>query len=159
MALNSAGLATAIQNVFESYPDSAADAASGLADAYYNYASAGQFGTSTIQLTPGHKSALESTLLSAIQDPESASASGFASAWSSGVATFWTAVPVAGAQSGVTNGCPGAAALSISLTSVFSNTENSASDAANQLATALHGATTTVTATVAPPPGTIAPIT
>lgn len=157
MPLVSATLGSAIKSVFEGYP-SPSGCADGLANAYYSYASAGMFGASTPTIPPANKSAMASTLQSAISDPSNGSASSFASAWASAVTTFWIGVPVTGAQTGATVGCPGAASLSGSLTSIFGNTSNTFQSVADDLANALHTATLTTTAAVVPPPGTVLPI-
>jgi hypothetical protein len=157
--LSQSGLASALQAVFEALPADAATAAADLAQAYYDYATQGLFGASTPTLTTGHRDAMAGTLAAAIAVPASGLPATFAGAWSAAVATFWTAVPVAGAQTGATNGCPGAAALTASLTTVFANLANTAATCAAAMAAALHTATATTTATVAPPPATVLPIT
>lgn len=169
MALNQSSLASALQAIFDGSADtspvdgnpdgtpaSASDAGNRLAKAYADYAAAATFGASTPTLT-GKEAALAATLTPSLALPGTAAT--HAAAWSSGVAAFWTAVPVVGAQVGATVGCPGAAALTAALTTLFGNTANTAATAASGLAAALHTATLTVTAAVAPPPGTILPIT
>jgi hypothetical protein len=155
MPLNQGALRAALENVFNSDPASPAAAANALAQAYDDYASAGVFGSSIPTLT-GKKAALASTLAGGLVVPGSAAA--LAGAWASGIAAYWTAVPVAGAQAGTTVGCPGAASLSGTLTTTFSNIGNTETSCATSLAGALHAATQTVTATVSPPPGTVVPI-
>ena len=155
MPLVQSTLKSALQSVFESQPGSASQAASQLAQAYATYAQAGIFGASTIPSLDALQAGLESQLTSGFS---SMSAAGVAAAFASGLGTGWIGVPVAGAQAGATVACPGAAAIVAGLTALFISMPESASDAADQLATILHGATQTVTAAVVPPPGTILPI-
>jgi hypothetical protein len=129
-----------------------------MASAYFTYAGAAIFGGSAPTIAPALRAAMGATLLGAIATPAGGSPAALAAAWSSAVATFWTAVPVTGGQTGATVGCPGAPGLVASLTGVYSNTGNTAAGCAQQTATALDAATKTVTAAVAPPPGTILPI-
>lgn len=158
MTLDPSALASALEATFASLPETASDAADALAGNYYDYASAATFGASTPTLAPALRTAFAATLLGAIAVPSSGTPATFAAAWASAVATIWIGVPVAGAQSGATVGCPGAAALTASLTTVFANLANTAATCAQALAAALHTATLTVTAAVAPPPGTVLPI-
>lgn len=158
MTLDPSTLSSALAELLAGLPETAADAADGMAAAYFDYASAGMFGPSTPVLTSAHKDALAATLLSAIAVPAAGLPATIAGAWSAGVAAFWLAVPVAGPMAGATVGCPGAASLVASLTVVFANLANTAESCALSLATALHAATLTVTANVAPPPGTVLPI-
>ena len=158
MTLDPGALADALEELFARLPETAADAAEGMAAAYFDYASAGMFGASVPQLTSTHRDALAATLLTAIAIPAAGLPATIAGAWSAGVTAFWPGVPVVGAQAGATVGCPGAAALAASLTAVFANLANTAESCALSLAAALHGATMTVTASVTPPPGTVLPI-
>lgn len=158
MTLNSSAFANALEATFASLPETAADAADALAQDYYDYASAAIFGSSTPTLAPALQAAFASTLLGAIAAPASGSPATFAAAWATAVAAFWVGVPVTGAQSGATVACPGASSLTVSLTIVFANLANTAATCAQALAAALHTATMTVTAAVAPPPGTVLPI-
>jgi hypothetical protein len=137
---------------------SAAAAADAMASAYDDYASGAMFGASTPQILPTAKDAMAATILAAIATPETGSPASISGAWASGVAAYWLGVPVVGAQSGATAGCPGAASLTASLSAVFANTANTAAICAQGMAAALHAATMTVTATVAPPAGTVLPI-
>lgn len=159
MALNQASLASAFKDTFASLPSSASNAASSLAANYYTFASAGMFGSSVPGLTTAKRDAMASTLLAAIATPTSGAAATFAAAWATALTTFWVGVPVTGAQAGATVGCPGAASLSPTLTTLFANTANTATSCGQGLAAALYTATMTVTAAVAPPPGTVLPIT
>jgi hypothetical protein len=171
MALNQSSLASALQAIFDGTadtspadghadgtPTSASDAGSKLAKAYTDYAAGGTFGGGTVSAGVGSKqSALATTLGGALTVPGVAAT--HAAAWAAGVTTFWLGVPVAGVPSGATIGCPGAAALTVALTAVFSNLANTPATAAASLAAALHTATATTTAAVAPPPGTTLTIT
>jgi hypothetical protein len=155
MPLVQSVLKSALQSVFESRPSSAADAASQLAQAYATYAQAGVFGSSTIPSLASLQAGLQSQLQSGFS---SQSAASVAAAFAAGLTAGWIGVPVVGGQAGATVTCPGAAAITAPLTAVFMSMPGSASDAADQIATILHVATQTVTAAVAPPPGTILPI-
>lgn len=154
MALDKPGLTSDLQAILESMPPTASDAAEAMANAYGTYAQTGQAGAGLPVVTPAHKSALKATLLAAISNPLIGLPATFAGAWGNGVDTFWTGMPIAGAVSGSTAGCPGKGALIGSLSGVFANPLNTAAICAAGMANALDTATKTVIATVAPPPGT-----
>jgi hypothetical protein len=158
MTLNVSSLSALLGDLFAGMPASASAAAEGMAQAYFDYASAGTFGASTPQIPGVNKSAMASTLLAAIATPATGSPATIAAAWATALSAFWIGVPVVGAQAGATVGCPGAAALTATLTIVFANLANTASSCAQSLAASLDTATKTVTASVAPPPGTVLPI-
>jgi hypothetical protein len=158
VALSQSSLGADLEALFGSTPGSAADAAQGMAQAYYDYAAAGQFGASTPSLTTAHRDAMAGVLLAAIATPVTGSPATLAGAYATAVAAFWLAVPVVGAQTGATVGCPGAPVLVAALTAVFVNLTNTAATCAAGMAAVLHTATLTVTAAVAPPPGTVLPI-
>lgn len=170
MALVKATLKSALQAIFDGtadtspidgnpdgMPSSANDAGARLAKAYTDYAGAGTFGASTV--TAGvltKESALASTLGGSLSVPGSAAT--HAAAWGSGLTAFWTGVPVVGAQAGATVPPTGSAALVSALTSVLGDTSKTAAEQAQAIADALDTCTKTVTAAVAPPPGTVLPI-
>lgn len=169
MALDPASLTDAIKAIYDGsadtspvdgnpdgMPTDAADAGSRLAKAYFDYASAGMFGASTIAFTGAEEPALAATLGSSLAVPGLPAT--HAAAWGAGLAAFWAAVPVVGVQAGATVPPAGAAALVAALTALFANLANTADTAAAGLAGALHTCTLTVTANVAPPPGTVLPI-
>lgn len=137
----------------------AAPGAKKMAEIYARYASQGAFGASLPQFTGAEKAVLASTLAvvfaSAAPNPAA-----FGTAWSTGLTTFWLAPPiiVAGAQAGVVTAIPGAAAVVAALSALVAVPSNTAAAAAAQLSSALHAATMTCIATVAPPPGTVLPI-
>lgn len=158
MPLDKSALASELENVFGAMLPTASDVADALASVYTNYAKEGRFGSSTPQIPPAKTTALAATLLAAIADPAAGSPATFAGAWASGLAAFWAAVPVVGAQSGAVGACPGAASMLATLSLLFANQNNSLEDGAKGLADALHIATLTVTAAVVPPPGTVLPI-
>lgn len=158
MTLDAAALADTLEDVFASLPETAADAAAALAAVYYDYASTATFGPSAPEIPTANRDALASALEAAISVPAAGSPATFAGAWAAAVTLFWIGVPVVGVPSGATVGCPGAASLAATLTTLFANLANTATSCAAGLATALHGATSTVTAAVAPPPGTVLPI-
>jgi hypothetical protein len=155
MALDAGALEDAILAFLNDTADDASAAADALAEIYATYAADGTFGASTVTIDGARESALAATLLGGLAPSPSAAA--FLTALSSGLGTFWTGAPVVGAQSGATNGCPGAASLPAALAPILA-VPNSREDAAGELAGALHTATATVTATVSPPPATVLPI-
>ncbi len=136
-------------------PTDADDAGARLAAAYTDYAGAAMFAASTVDVS-SKEAALATTLGGSLELPGLAAT--HAAAWGAGLAAFWLGAPVAGAQSGVTVPPTGGAALVAALTTLFANTANTADDAADGLANALDICTKTVTAAVAPPPGTVLPI-
>jgi hypothetical protein len=165
MALNATTLATALEKIFDGtadttptdgnpdgVPTSSNDAGAKIAKAYTNYAGAAMFAASTVNVS-SKESALATTLGAALVAPGAPATA--AAAFGAGLTTFWTGAPVAGAQSGVTVPPTGAAALVAALTTLFGNAANTAAAAASGLAAALDTCTKTVTAAVAPPPGTV----
>ncbi len=157
MALDVSSLSTNLQDLFEDSSESKSEAAIALADVYALYAAAGMFGASTLTIDGARESALASALEAGLVEPPAGSLATFAAAWATGLGAFWTAAPVVGVQSGVTNGCPGTAALPAALIAAL-NPQHTPATAAAAFAAALHTATGTVQATVAPPPGTVLPI-
>lgn len=152
MALSAIDLEDAIRAFLNTAPDTAQEAADSLASLYADYAAAATFGASAVTIDGARESALAATLASGlVQAPSPAT---FLAALATGVATFWAAVPVVGAQAGATNGCPGAASLPAALATGLA-VPNTRDAAAALLAGALHTATLTTTATVAPPPSTV----
>jgi hypothetical protein len=156
MALDSAGLEDALLDLFESPSETPHDAAVSFAAVYAAYSADGMFGASTVTIDGARESAFATTFEGGLV--VSPTPAGFLAALSSGVATFWTGAPVVGAQSGLTNGCPGAASLPAALAALMANPANTAEVAAAGYAAALHTATLTVQATVSPPPATVLPI-
>lgn len=156
MALDSNALAGDLEPIFTNYPASKEDCAAQIAQAYFDYASTGQFGASLAVPTNAQRDAMAATIATALTVPGLPVT--IAAAFASGLTAFWIAVPVVGAQAGATVGCPGAASLAGSLPALAANLANTAATFAAGLAVALHGATATVTANVAPPPGTVLPI-
>lgn len=163
MVLDPTALASDLAAVFASYPATPKDSADGLAAAYYSYAQSATFATSIPAIIPAKRDAMAATLQAAIANPLVGLPATFAGAFAASVALFWAAVPVAtvpsGIPAGATNGCPGAGGLTASLSLVFANPLNTAVTCAAGMAAALQIATLTTTATVAPPTGTIVPIT
>ena len=156
MALSQSSLKAGLKSAMEAYPETTADAATAFAQAYADYAIAGTFGANTIVSVASLQSTLESALASALAS-YSSTPSAYASAWATGLAA-WTGIAVTGSQTGVVNGCPGTSALGSALSAVFTYPED-IDTCADGMASALHTATLTVTATVAPPPSTVLPIT
>lgn len=151
MSLSESDLATALESVFTSQ-GTAQEAADGMAQAYCDYASAGLFGASTPTIPAAYQTALASAIYAITSNPLTGSADSFGTAWGGGLAVFWLAVPVSGSSGGgVTAGCPGAVAAGVAVTAVVTNTNNTAAQAADGIAAALHAATITVTASLSPP--------
>lgn len=157
MPLNPVSLTLALTAVFQSFPPTAALCAAGMASAYSSYAAAGMFGAGVPLITGSNTSAMTALLLAAIASPLTGNPAAFGAAWSAGLTAFWMTPPivVTGAQSGVVTGIPGAAAVAVPLGAAAANLTNTAPVFAAILAAALHAATLTTLATVAPPPGTI----
>lgn len=153
--LNLTSLTNSIRSVLESNPATGADAARGIANAYAGYAGGGTFGASTLVSTEPLRSALESQLTTGFASQSGATV---ALAFSTALSTGWVGLPVVGAQTGATVGCPGAAGVTATLTALFISQPPTHQLAAEGIAGALHTATLTVTAAVAPPPGTVLPI-
>ncbi len=144
-------LAADIQALNDQPPASAHAAAVGLAQAYFDFVSGATFGASLPVITTAQRDAMAATLEAALQVPGAPpiAAGGYAAA----VATFWIAVPCAGASGvGVTAGCPGAAGLVASVAAVVANLANTSASYAAAMATALATATATVTASLTLPP-------
>lgn len=155
-----ANLESDLAAVFEAMPASPVLAAAALAKAYVDYAkaAAATFGLAAAVVTDEHEEEFAATLLEAIELPALGLPATFAAAWAAAVGAFWTLMPVAGAWAGTTPNCPGASSLTGSLTTVFANLANTPASCAASLATELDTATKTVTANVAPPPGTVSAI-
>jgi hypothetical protein len=160
MALNPASLIQGLTVLFSGPAQSPQAAATQMANLYAAYAALGVFGASTPVFTGSEKQLLASTLAQTFSTPGPNPAA-FGTVWSKGLTAFWLTPPivVAGVQSGVVTAIPGAATLPASLGALVAIPSNSPATAASKLANALHTATQTVVATVAPPPGTVVPIT
>lgn len=159
MALQQSLLASQFTTILQAYLPSAALVAKQLAIAYTTYAQAGQFGASVPTLLPISTTVLEQALLSATLVPAAGSPVLLATAWATGLAGFWIpGTPVVGPQVGVVNGCAGAALVIPPLTAAFLNVFSTAQLTASLMASAIHTATITTTATVSPPPSTVLPL-
>ena len=79
-------------------------------------------------------------------------------AFGSALSVFWAAVPIVGAQSGSTTGCPGASSVPAQLIPIFLDFAATAEKSGQAMGAALHSATLTVTTALAPPPALV-PIT
>jgi hypothetical protein len=158
MALNVDALADDLEDAFASLPATASDAADAIAQCYYDYTAGGAFGASLPTITPAMRDAMAATLLVAIATPATGSPAAFGAAIAAAVTTYWTAVPVTGAQAGATIPPPGAATLPAALAAVVANLGNTVATCAAAMAAALHAATLTTTAAVSPPPGTVLPL-
>ncbi len=144
-------LADDIQAVWDSPPASISDAATGFAQAYYDYAKTALFGLSVPVITTIHRDAMQVTVAAALSANVFATS---AAAVSAGVATFWTAIPCAGASgAGATDGCPGAGAIPAGLLAVGVTFPVTTAIAAAGFAAVLATATATCTATLTLPPG------
>ena len=154
MALDPGSLNSAVLAFMGATNPTTLDAANALADVYDAYAAGGLFGASVPTLT-GRKSLFASALAGGLAAGNPLTA---ALALSGAVAAFWgtspAPIPVVGAQVGTVNGCPGAAAIPGALAAMLA-IPNTKETSAATLAGVLHTATLTVTANVAPPPGTV----
>ncbi len=159
MPLDVSALTDNMIDLFGEPSESKSEAAIALADVYALYAAAGLFGASTVTIDGPREAALATALEVGLVEPPAGSMATFCAAWGTGLGAFWTGAVVVGAQAGATNSCPGAAALGAALVAALSNPQHTKETAAAAFAAALHAATVTVTATVAPPPATVLPIT
>ena len=151
MPLIAATLKSALGDIFANMPATADAAAEAMANAYADYAQLGTFGGGLPVVTSAHRDAMKATLKAAIDPPLIGLPATIAAAWASAVSVFWTAMPVAGATVGVSDGCPGASSLTGTLQPIFANLANTATSCGNGVGDALDAATKTVTATVTPP--------
>ncbi len=149
--LNPAALDAAVFMFMNQASPSTAQAAADMAELYDAYAQDAQFGLSVPTLT-GRRALFESTFAASLSSGVFATV---CTALGNAVAAYWgsSQVPVVGAQAGLVVGCPGAASIAGALAALAPM--SSASVAASTISGALHTATGTCTAAVAPPPGTI----
>ena len=159
MPLDPSSMISGFTSMFQDGPLGAVGGAKQMASIYSSYAMQGMFGASAPVFTGLEQQVLAATLAAVFSLPAPNPAA-FGMAWSSGLTTFWLAPPivVVGAQAGVVTAIPGAAAVTAQLLALVATPGNPAPVAATLLATALHAATMTAVATVAPPPGTLLPI-
>jgi hypothetical protein len=130
-----------------------------LVQAYLTYASAAQFGV--VLPTPvllAKKTAIVSAFVTALN---ANTQTGFIDAWLQTVQLAWAATPLLGpGASGVTVPPSGGATLRVGLLGMANGHPKTVAEAAQRLATLLHAATLTTTATVVVPPagGVLTPI-
>lgn len=148
MALNPTSLASDLDDIFSSYPDSAEEAAHRFALAYASYCEDGMFNASTMPSCAVIATAVEGALLSALPQQTSIA---FAQAIANALTTSWVGIPVVGPQTGATIGCPGAVGLVASLSAILNSQPATTLAAAQQIAGALHSATISVTALISIP--------
>jgi hypothetical protein len=152
MPLDKPTLTADIIAVFAADPaPSRRESADRLAAAYHKYASSGSFNGGLPVLLDAHRDALADALYE-ILDPETGLAASFVAAWVTGLTTYWSTVPVAGATIGNSDGIanPGlvtAPALAVIALPMIATPQT----AGAALAAGLIAATDTVTATVKPP--------
>lgn len=162
MALDKAPLKSALQASMASFPETAALAAQGWADAISAHVATGQ-SPQGVPPTPASIAAGKPSMSSSIATAfQSGSASGAASGISSAVALFYAGLLFVGATPGVVSAVNGTAALGAALSSAFSeNSANSAtvSEAADRFADAIHACAQTVIVTHAPPSAVTGPLT
>ena len=151
MSLSPSNLQADLEDVFDAQ-GTASEAASGIAQAYYDYASDGDFGTSTPTIPTANRDAMAGTILAAISDPTTGSPTNFGAAFTSALPVFWASVPVAGGSgAGATAGCPGASVAGGAITTAVTSTANTVSTVSLAIASALDTATKTVTASLTIP--------
>ena len=159
MALNPAQLTLGLTTILQAMLPSGALVAKQMALTYTTYAQAGQFGASVPTLTPAHTAVLEAALVGALLLPQAGTPANLANAWAVGLLGFWIpGTPVVGPQVGTVIACAGSALVVAPMIAAFSNLAASAPLTAALMATAIHAATITTTATVVPPPGTVLPL-
>jgi len=135
-------------------------AAQKMADIYASYAALGLFGVNKPIFTGAEKTMLANTLAAVFSLPAPNPAA-WGTAWSSGLTAFWLAPPIivtGPAQAGLVTAIPGALSLIGVLAAQTAAPSNPPPVVAAYLANALHVATLTTLATVAPPPSTIVPL-
>lgn len=161
MPLISSVLQNALLALFKSNP-SASDAAKGIAKAYSMYAMTATAGAAKANLTGLESQAMEKALSAVFASVSAATPATASMALASGVVAFWMMPPVtfSGAQAGaVFQAATAMPIITGQVAKTLANQNNSPETAAMELATALDMATRTVTVALAPPPGTVSPLT
>ena len=161
MPLQPSLLQETLRSTFSKTRQTAADAARQIAQGYTDYAQAGMAGPASPILLLASTAALQATLLQALSNARSATASQFVQALSAGVLTFWTSPPVAFAgpgATGIATSIPGSSTIPAALLPTLSNPRSSLDQTAAQMASALHTATLTLIVLVAIPPAPPVPM-
>lgn len=130
-----------------------------MANIYSKYTKAGQFGLSLPVFTGLEEQVLAATLAAVFVLPVPNPVA-WGTAWSLGLTTYWLAPPiaVAGPQVGAVTTFTGGPGVLAALTAQVLIPFSPPPVAATLIATALHVASLTVIATVAPPPSTAVPL-
>lgn len=150
MSISQTTLKDEIQSALELYSDNIVDAANAIASAYATYTSTAVFGTSVPTFTT-QETVLAATILSGMTGTFSA----FATAIQTGVLAFWLGVPCAGGSgAGVTISPTGGTLIAAALIAAVGTQpyQDEIEQVATELASILHTATLTTTATLTIPP-------
>lgn len=144
-------LAADLQAVWDAPPASINAAATGAAQAYYDYAAGAIFGASLPVITTAQRDALAATLEAALTPQIMATA---AAAWAAGLTAFWTGVVCAGASgAGPVTPPPGAAGVPAGLIATALTFPITTAIGAAAFAAVIEAATLTTFATLTLPPG------
>lgn len=143
-------LASDLLSTWNTPPATVHAAATGAAQAYYNYVSGALFGLSVPVITTAMRDAMAATIETALGANVMATA---AAAWSAGLTAFWTGVAVAGGSGAGTVTPPtGASAVPAALIAIAVTFPPVTSVAAGQFASVIQTATLTTQATLTLPP-------
>jgi hypothetical protein len=159
MPLDPSSMVSGFTSLFQGPALGAGPGAAKMAQIYFQYASQGIFLANKPAFTGSEQGVLASTLAAVFALPAPNPAA-FGTAWAAGVMAFWLSPPIVVAgpvQAGLVTTAV-TASIPAALAALVASPSNPAPAAAAQLAAALHAATMTVIATVAPPPSTMIPI-
>jgi hypothetical protein len=163
MALFPGSMVEGFTQLFTSgLPQTSQDSAQKMASIYHQYAQTATAGPALPLFTGLETDALQALLTAALAVPQVGAPSVIAAAWGSGLVSYWNTPPVLFAGVSVAGsvtvaaGCLSAIPV---LTTLYLNAFNTPETAAAQMASALDIATRTVLVTLAPPPGTVVPLT
>lgn len=158
MALIVSNLISDIEEIYnvadleDGYPASATEFADLIAEAYYNYASTGLFGTSVPTIPPANETAMASVIKASTEAQVLAS---FVAGFDTALASFWAAVPVdGGSGTGVTSPptLTVAAGTLLAEMTAYATVGGTRAAAAASMGNALHLVTLTVIAPLTLPP-------
>ena len=161
MALNPSSMVSGFLEIAKNPPPSPAEAAKRYAKVYNSYAQTAMALSALPVFTGLEVIALQESLFAAMANPAAGLPATLALAWGAGLVAYWNAPPVAfvGAQTGTVLQAATALAIAVpALTAIFAIPLNTAQTCALGMATARILATRTITVTLVPPPGTVAPL-
>jgi len=156
MPLNPSQLQSGLLRVLKAQPPSAPETAKQYADAYTAYAALATAGGFPVLMTGAEALALANALASAWLDPTAGSSIASASAWATGLTSFWALVTF---PPGVVAPPPvGGPALQSGLISLFTSLYTDVQPVASQMATLLDAFTRALTVTIPGAPPLIVPV-